>query len=100
MPLVRMTGAISHVAAPLAIPTLSQDDADARLPAWPSARRGLAPVGRKNDPSRHRTTIGETTMPSRRRLLRTGAATVAAAMIARMPRAFAATYDLVIKGGR
>jgi dihydroorotase len=39
-------------------------------------------------------------MLSRRRLLRTGAATVAAAMIARMPRAFAATYDLVIKGGR
>jgi dihydroorotase len=39
-------------------------------------------------------------MLNRRRLLRTGAATVAAAMIARMPRAFAATYDLVIKGGR
>jgi dihydroorotase len=46
------------------------------------------------------TTSEETTMLSRRRLLRTGAATVAAAMIARMPRAFAATYDLVIKGGR
>jgi dihydroorotase len=39
-------------------------------------------------------------MLNRRHLLRTGAATVAAAMIARMPRAFAATYDLVIKGGR
>jgi dihydroorotase len=39
-------------------------------------------------------------MLSRRRLLRTGAATVAAAMIVRMPRAFAATYDVVIKGGR
>lgn len=39
-------------------------------------------------------------MLNRRRLLRTGAATVAATMIARMPRAFAATYDLVIKGGR
>ncbi len=39
-------------------------------------------------------------MLSRRRLLRTGASTVAAAMIARVPRAFAATYDLVIKGGR
>jgi dihydroorotase len=39
-------------------------------------------------------------MLNRRHLLRTGAATVAAAVIARMPRAFAATYDLVIKGGR
>lgn len=39
-------------------------------------------------------------MLSRRHLLRTGAATVAAAMISRMPRAFAATYDLLIKGGR
>jgi dihydroorotase len=39
-------------------------------------------------------------MLNRRRLLRTGAATVAAATIARMPRAFAATYDLLIKGGR
>jgi dihydroorotase len=39
-------------------------------------------------------------MLNRRHLLRTGAATVAAAMIARMPRAFAATYDLLIKGGR
>src|SRR5262249_47338893 len=39
-------------------------------------------------------------MLNRRHLLRTGAATVAAAMIARMPRALAATYDLVIKGGR
>src|SRR5262249_38585165 len=39
-------------------------------------------------------------MLNRRHVLRTGAATVAAAMISRMPRAFAATYDLVIKGGR
>jgi len=39
-------------------------------------------------------------MLNRRRLLRTGAATVAAAMISRVPRAFAATYDLLIKGGR
>jgi dihydroorotase len=39
-------------------------------------------------------------MLNRRHLLRTGAATLAAAMISRMPRAFAATYDLVIKGGR
>jgi dihydroorotase len=39
-------------------------------------------------------------MLNRRRLLRTGAATLAAAMISRMPRAFAATYDLLIKGGR
>src|SRR5262249_44903664 len=39
-------------------------------------------------------------MLNRRRLLRTGAATVAAAMISRMPRAFAATYDLLIRGGR
>ena len=39
-------------------------------------------------------------MQSRRRLLRTGAATLAAAMIARMPRAFAATCDLIIRGGR
>jgi dihydroorotase len=39
-------------------------------------------------------------MLNRRRLLRTGAATVAAAMISRMPPAFAATYDLLIKGGR
>jgi dihydroorotase len=37
---------------------------------------------------------------NRRHLLRTGAVTLAAAMISRMPRAFAATYDLVIKGGR
>ncbi len=39
-------------------------------------------------------------MLNRRHLLRTGAATVAAAMISRMPRALAATYDLVITGGR
>jgi dihydroorotase len=39
-------------------------------------------------------------MLNRRHLLRTGAATLAAAMISRMPRAFAATYDLLIKGGR
>ena len=65
----------------------------ARLP-------GLERLGKKVDPCRHRTTLEETTMLNRRHLLRTGAATVAAAMIARMPRAFAATYDLVIKGGR
>jgi dihydroorotase len=39
-------------------------------------------------------------MLNRRHALRTGAATVAAAMISRIPRAFAATYDLLIKGGR
>ena len=39
-------------------------------------------------------------MLNRRHLLRTGAATLAAAMISRIPRAYAATYDLVIKGGR
>jgi dihydroorotase len=39
-------------------------------------------------------------MLNRRHLLRTGAATLAAAMISRVPRAFAATYDLLIKGGR
>src|SRR5437016_175366 len=61
---------------------------------------GLARPGDKVDPCRQRTTSEETTMLNRRRILRTGAATVAAAMIARMPRAFAATYDLVIKGGR
>src|SRR5262249_4947684 len=66
----------------------------------PARHRGLARPGNSADPCRPRTTSEETTMLSRRRLLRTGAATVAAAMIARMPRAFAATYDLMIKGGR
>src|ERR1051325_8144823 len=61
---------------------------------------GLAPLDNKIDPSRHRTTSEETTMLNRRHLLRTGAATLAAAMISRIPRAYAATYVLVIKRGR